>query len=239
MASYNPIILPAPAGFFGGLSAGVSPGLNAYSSAMMKKKFGDMETENKSKKQQEMLDKFTSWAKSNGKDLKYKYSPSGLSAETIEEKDPTMADLQLGAAGALPSNKYAQIGKNMNIQPAILSPEETPGAAMSLASGGVGDVAGNAIAPVQENYGKTVARALQKNPMVTKSRGTQALPGDFANDFKMAHDTAEGDPDKFVGNLKDLALKYSDNPAAINQIKRLVSLNKSKSAKSSSVSRLR
>lgn len=240
MGSYSPTILPAPRGFLGGLSAGVGPTLDAYTRGALKKRLDEQEKATKAKEQSENLAKFAAFAKENGQKLKYGYSSKGgLSASTLEEKDPTLADLQVGAAGALPASKYATIGKNMGIQPEMLPPEQNPNAMMSLANGGVGDINEQPVTPVQKDYGQTVMNALRKNPMVNRpGRQTTQLPSDFANDFKVAHDSAEGNPDKFVSSLKDLGLKYADNPVALTQVKRLIDMNAPKK-KSGGLSRLR
>ena len=207
-----------------------NPLVNAYAKAALKDRFEQMEETRKQKKQSENLEKFKSFAKSRGKELKYKMTDSGIGAEEIEEKPVTMQNLQVGAAGALSPSKYAQIGRNMNVPRETLPPEETPGAAMSLATGGVGDVSGAPIAPVEQDYGQTVMNALRKNPLITnRGRADRTpLPSTFAEDFKIAHDSAAGDPDKFVQNLKDMSVNYYDDPKALAQIKRLIDLNKPK-----------
>lgn len=239
MSSYQPqFINPGPS-FASGLGNGISDGLSYYAKAALKNKLDEISKAKKEKEQQSNLDKFTSFAKSQGKEVKYGYGPNGLSASTENQKDPTMQDLEVGAVGALPANKYAQIGKNMGIEPESLTPAQTPNAAMSLIDGGMGDINANPIAPVQQDYGKTVMNALQSNPLVT-NRGRSdrtPLPSNFANDFKVAHDSANGDADQFVKNLKDMSVNYYDNPKALVQIKKLIDLNKTK--KKTGVSSLR
>ncbi len=226
MGSYSGTILPAQRS--PGMDA-LTGAANMYSKAMMTQAMADASETRKSDKQAKNMAKFEAFAKANGKDLKYGYGPGGLTASTVEQKDPTIADLQVGAAGALPANKYAQIGKNMGIAPVTLPADQNPDAAMSMIDGSVGNAQEQPVAPVAQDYGQTVMNALRKNPMVNRpGRQVTQLPSDFANDFKVAHDTAAGDPDKFVNNLKDVGLKYADNPVALAQIKRLIDLNKTK-----------
>lgn len=204
-----------------------NPLINAYAKAALKNKFDQKEAALKEKKQQANYDKFKSFAKASGKSIEEGYTNKGPYFKTVEEKDPTLADLQVGAAGALPKNKYAQIGRNMGIQPEMLPADQNPAAAMSMADGSIGDAQEDPVAPVQQDYSKTVMNALRTNPMVNRpGRQATQLPVGFAEDFKSAHDSAAGDADKFVSSLKDIGLKYADNPTALSQVQRLISMNK-------------
>lgn len=240
MASYQPQIInvqPQPT-ILDYLGQGIQQGGNRYMDAMMKQKMEEFEETRKQKK----YDASKAAAIANGLNIEESYSSTGPSWKTVTEKPLNFSDLKMGAAGALPQNKYAQIGKTMNIEPEMLPPEETPGAAMSMAQGGVGDVRGNPLAPVQADYGQTVMKALSKNPVINpiRSQSKTELPSTFAQDFKVAHDTAAGNPDQFVANLTNLAMQYADNPVVLRQVKSLIDLNKpKKSKKTGSLSRLR
>lgn len=229
MGSYSQTIMPAAKS--PGFEA-LNSSIDMYSKAMMKRAETDYET----KAKQAKYDKSKQDAIAKGLKIEESMSSSGPSWKEVKEKPytPTLADLQVGAAGALPAEKLAAIGKNMSIAPAQLPPEQTPGAAMSMIDGSMGDMNEQPVAPVQEDYGKTVMNALRVNPMVNRpGRQATQLPTDFASDFRLAHDSAAGNPEAFVTSLKDLGLKYADNPVALTQIKRLIDMNKTDKPKRS------
>lgn len=224
MASYgsNIIQLPAQSPF----DIMQNPLVNMYAKAALKSKFDARETAQKEKKQAANYDKYKAFAKSQGKTIEEGYTDKGPYFKTVEDKPVSMSDLNVGAAGALPPNKYAQIGKNMGVAPVTLPAEQNPEAAMSLINGGVGNVQEQPVGSVAQDYGQTVMNALKSKGYGVKAGKQAQLPTDFANDFKVAHDGAAGDADVFVSNLKDLGMKYADNPTALAQVQRLITMNK-------------
>lgn len=116
----------------------------------------------------------------------------------------------------------------------------------------VGEITDADNQPFDGDYGLKIKEALLKNyfpgstqadvqrkvfgmPPLKQEKPDKApdIPPDFVNDFKLAHDSASGDENVFVENLKGLAGKYSDNPKAIDQIQKLINMNKPKKSSGS------
>lgn len=209
MASYQPTVLPAAKQpleqIFGSLNSGLGKVASVYEAALIKNKFKDAKA-TKTQDYSKLIPEVIAGMK----------SPSALPnyadmSQAVEGTNPGMSDM-LDAGIPVTDAAGAPFDQNSNdsIIRDALTKQYAPG------------------------YNQDqVTRSVMHLPVnVPGDKSGGKLPGDFTTDFKSAYDDAGGDEDKFVKNLQGMSVKYGDNPAAVNQIAKLIALNK-KTKKSS------
>jgi hypothetical protein len=244
MASYPPQIIQNPVQQ--PFNAMQNPIINAYFTAALGEKFKQREEARKEENQSAKYKKALEYAKANkDPNMKYSYSGSGgMGFETVTPKtdDLSINDITMAYIGAASPEKYKTIGERMKLAPEL---SDNPQAAMSLMTGGEGDVYGNP-APPNQDYRQSVMTALQGNQAIPVERMLQkesrlaeqaqikqelaTMPAGLDADLQAAASTSAGDPSKFIEGLKGLAPKYLTSDAALKKIKMLIDLNQEKAS---------
>jgi hypothetical protein len=239
MASYQ-IIQPGEgfgSGFGQGLSKGVGDISNIYSKALIGRKFQQLEDTDKEAKQQSNYNKYLAMAKQSGRPINYKFTDNGPSFETDTPEDLKPQDATMGLLGLANDTKTKMMADRLGAKPNDVAMVD-PNAAMSLVDGGVGDTGGNQITPNMGDTRKYVSAMFSGNPYLkpnqevekmNQKQDAQALPEAFADDFKQAYDGSTNDSNKFIKNLKSLAVKYSTSPAALAFIGKQINIQQEKS----------
>lgn len=205
-----------------------NPMINAYASAMLKKKFSDAEDTDKQTKKDAQYQKYLKQAQDSGQQIEQGFTDSGPTFKTKDPDELKNEDILQASLGLASDKANKTIAKRLGASPYEIA-AQNPNAAMSMASGGVGDVGGQPVAPSAMDTRSYVSGALGKIPGLKTNyynqkdqAETQTKEGvtSFANDYKDLVDSSAGEDDLRSG-LSDLTAKYADNPkvlTAINQI---------------------
>ena len=231
MASYSPQIIqvqPQPT-ILDYLGQGIQQGGNRYMDAMLKQKMEEFADARKEKKSKENLDKFVSYAKSLGKEVEYSMSPTGMSAKTVTEKPLPIGEYKKSAGGVFDSDKVAdQIARSTGVSKYEIAAQD-PAAAMSLATGDVGNINEQPIEPTPMDTRKYLQGALSKNPVFMPTKTTKApLSQTFAADFQKAVSISADNPQVFIKELKALSKKYATDSEALSIIKNHINIQQEK-----------
>lgn len=220
MASYQ-VIQPGEgfaSGFGQGLSSGAGNASNMYAQAMYKKMFNQQAQ----KQQDDNFQKYLAIVKDSGQPINYKYTPNGIGFETRDPEDLKPADLSMGLYGMANDTKTKMMADRLGAKPndiAMLNPN----AAMSLASGGVGDVNENQINPSMDDTRKYVAAAFKDNPYMKSSREASSIDNSrsFADDYKTLMDSSSSE-EELRNGLNELSSKYADDPQVLSSITKIL-----------------
>lgn len=249
MGSYPLQILPADPTAMGQFGAGIGQGLSnvssVYADAAIKDLFQKKDDTRKASARNEAFKSAIDFIKQNGQVPKYGYGPDGMKVEgEVVDPKKIIPDVIAGVASPKTLPGYEGIKGNIATQ----LEQDNPGMGDMLDAqennpdsvGVVTDANGN---PTDSDYGGNIKEALLKSyfPGSTQAdvqrkvfglpalkTDSMTIPKDFAADFKQAHDAANSDEAVFVKNLKEMAVKYADNPKAIEQIQKFISMNTSK-----------
>lgn len=226
MASFQPQIIQLPTQQpFNALQ---NPIINAYASAMMKNKFEDMAEQRKAERQAMAYEKAFGEARQRNPEalIEESFSPTGKSFSIKPEKEPSMLDAYVGNISDTQAKRMAG---RMGVSRGTLPPESVPGAAMSMASGGYGDIEENPLSS-EERYQDAVKRALRSEPGLSQNariarderQASLSIPETFKSDLQKAMVDAQDDEDALLDSLSDLRVKYADNPTAFKQLSALI-----------------
>lgn len=205
-----------------------NPLVNAYTSALLKKKFSNMEDADKQAQKDAQYQRYLKQAKDSGQEIQQGYSESGPTFKTKDPEELKNEDILQASLGLASDQANNTIAKRLGANPYQIA-AQNPKATMSLATGGVGDVNEQPITPNSMDTRSYVSGALGKIPGLKTNyynqkdqAETQTKEGvtSFANDYKDLVDASAGEEDLRSG-LNDLTAKYADNPkvlTAINQI---------------------
>lgn len=221
MSSYQPTILPARTTPLQHFSQGMGDMSKIIAQALIKNKYSDAERKKKtSENQKSFADAVKLFGGQKGYKTKLKYSSQGglgLESEPMDVFKNAKNTLAFGSP-----DQVSALGQETGV------PTTDP--AMSMPDGSVGNVP-------SYDYQDKVRQALlpgysqdeiKSDALGMPAKKESAIPKEFVQDFKMAHDSANGNENQFVNNLKSLTVKYSDNPAALRLIHEHLTINKVK-----------
>lgn len=216
MSSYsggsNIIMMPTQEPF----NALQNPLINAYATAMLKKKFGDMESMDKQKSKDAQYQKYLEQAKASGQEIQQGFNESGPTFKTKDPDSLTNVDIFQSSMGLGSDKATNTIAKRMGASPYEIA-AKNPNAAMSLIDGQVGDINEQPITPTSMDTRSYVQGALGKLSGVNKSTP------DISVEVQKALEDSKGDTNEFMNNLAELRLKHTNNPRTFNEISKMIS----------------
>lgn len=241
MASYQPIVLPAPEqyGFMPNFAKSFSKSSNDYAVAVMK-----------DRQRQERMDEANKYAQAAGLqmdgftiDNEGNVKRSYKRPETVDDtfaKDPVKAIKQ-----AMFSDSAAEsLGKTMGVAPqTALDPQSDvmqkyfPTLAMTGNRPGMGiDESGKPLLLYADNVRKAVtdkylpgySQDQVRADMIglPKKETQKSLPAEFTQDINDLKAMAGDDGEFFLNSLQKLAGKYADNPEALDRINKIATILK-------------
>lgn len=209
-----------------------NPIANTYLSAMMKKKFGDMEDADKQKKKDAMYQKYLKQAQDSGQTIEHGFTDSGPTFKTQDPDELTNSDILQASLGMGSDRANKVITKRLGASPYEVA-ARNPSAAMSMTNGGVGDINEQPITPTALDTRSYVSGALGKMPSLKVNQDAvkaenSTTPETFQGDFDQAYASSNDDGKLFISQLKKLSKKYSTNKAALDIIKNHINIQQEK-----------
>lgn len=200
-----------------------NPIANAYLTAMMKKKFDNMDEVSKQARKDAQYQKYLNQAKATGAEIEQGFTDSGPTFKTKEPDKLENTDISQAMAGLASDSANKTIANRLGANKYQIA-AQNPNAAMSLADGNVGTVNEQPITPTPMDTRNYVAGALGGIPSLQKKATQKAVvPDTFKTDVQSAMDSSQGDESMFVGHLQALKGKYADNVTALDSINKILS----------------
>jgi hypothetical protein len=254
MASYQVLAAPQNIGFLTGLGRGIDESAGKYADAMSKRKEAALLADQKQGNMNKFSDAMKqggfdiSGASMNADGTpSYSFKPKTVpeTAAKLFSKDPIKAMRQAVMSPQAAASLGPELGVTQPPEPmmteglapnlkALLSPRQDQMFSQTESYATPEEKQGKYAEAVKSKIAETMAPGLPQDkgirelfnvPQETAQEKT-ATPEEFANDIQSLVDQSGDDQQAFIQSLAELAPKYTNNPAAVAKIQKLIQLNK-------------